>query len=83
MRIKSLGQPVLGGSSGVGTGQHFHHVGLGLVVLDDASGPAEIVAHQMRDEIETELPNTEVLIHVEPESSRRAPSESPAPFRAG
>jgi cation diffusion facilitator family transporter len=41
------------------------------------------LAHQLRDAIETELGDAEVLIHVEPESSRRDPAESPEPFRAG
>jgi ferrous-iron efflux pump FieF len=44
---------------------------------------AHEIAHQMRDAVETELGDAEVLIHMEPESSRRDPSESPQPFRAG
>jgi cation diffusion facilitator family transporter len=44
---------------------------------------AHELAHELRDTIESDLGNAEVLIHVEPESSRRDPSESPAPFRAG
>jgi len=44
---------------------------------------AHAVAHEMRDAIESELGNAEVLIHVEPESSRRDPAESPPAFRAG
>jgi cation diffusion facilitator family transporter len=44
---------------------------------------AHELAHELRDAIESDLGNAEVLIHVEPESSRRDPSESPAPFRAG
>jgi cation diffusion facilitator family transporter len=44
---------------------------------------AHELAHQLRDAIESELGNAEVLIHTEPESSRRDPSESPQAFRAG
>jgi cation diffusion facilitator family transporter len=44
---------------------------------------AHELAHQLRDAIEGELGDAEVLIHVEPESSRRDPSESPSQFRAG
>ena len=44
---------------------------------------AHEVAHDLRNAIEADLGNAEVLIHVEPESSRRDPSESPPAFRAG
>jgi cation diffusion facilitator family transporter len=44
---------------------------------------AHELAHQLRDAIESDLGNAEVLIHVEPESSRRDPAESPKEFRAG
>ena len=44
---------------------------------------AHELAHDLRDAIESELGDAEVLIHVEPESSRRDPSESPSAFRAG
>jgi len=44
---------------------------------------AHDLAHELRDAIETDLGNAEVLIHVEPESSRRDPAESPREFRAG
>jgi cation diffusion facilitator family transporter len=44
---------------------------------------AHELAHDLRDAIESDLGDAEVLIHVEPESSRRDPSESPPPFRAG
>jgi cation diffusion facilitator family transporter len=44
---------------------------------------AHDLAHQLRDAIESELGDAEVLIHVEPESSRRDPADSPEPFRAG
>jgi cation diffusion facilitator family transporter len=44
---------------------------------------AHAVAHEIRDGIESDLGSAEVLIHVEPESSRRDPSESPRAFRAG
>lgn len=44
---------------------------------------AHELAHALRDAIEAELGNAEVLIHVEPETSRRDPKESPEPYRAG
>jgi cation diffusion facilitator family transporter len=45
---------------------------------------AHEVAHLMRDEVETELPNTEVLIHVEPETSVRSPNDAAhGPYRSG
>jgi cation diffusion facilitator family transporter len=45
---------------------------------------AHELAHQMRAEIEAELRRAEVLIHVEPETSVRDPSqERSGPFRAG
>jgi cation diffusion facilitator family transporter len=44
---------------------------------------AHEVAHRLRDAIESELGDSEVLIHMEPESSRRDPAESPHPYRAG
>jgi cation diffusion facilitator family transporter len=44
---------------------------------------AHELAHQLRDAIESELGNAEVLIHVEPESSRRDPSAEPSQYRAG
>jgi cation diffusion facilitator family transporter len=44
---------------------------------------AHELAHQLRDAIEAELGNAEVLIHVEPESSRHDPSELPRAFRSG
>jgi cation diffusion facilitator family transporter len=44
---------------------------------------AHELAHELRDAIETGVGNAEVLIHTEPESSRRDPSESPRAFRAG
>jgi len=44
---------------------------------------AHEVGHQLRDAIEADLGDAEVLIHTEPESSRRDPSESPRAFRAG
>jgi cation diffusion facilitator family transporter len=42
---------------------------------------AHSLAHQLRDAIESELPNAEVLIHVEPEGSVRDPAGEP--YRAG
>jgi cation diffusion facilitator family transporter len=44
---------------------------------------AHALAHQLRDAIEAELRDAEVLIHVEPESSRHDPREMPKPYRAG
>ena len=45
---------------------------------------AHELAHRMRDEIEAEVPHSEVLIHVEPETSLRAPEEArKGPYRAG
>jgi cation diffusion facilitator family transporter len=44
---------------------------------------AHSLAHQLRDAIEGELRDAEVLIHVEPESSRHDPKAMPKPYRAG
>ena len=45
---------------------------------------AHELAHQMRDSIEAEIPNSEVLIHAEPETSFREPDDSDSgPFRSG
>ena len=44
---------------------------------------AHELAHELRNAIETDLGNAEVLIHVEPESSRHDPAQSPREFRAG
>jgi cation diffusion facilitator family transporter len=44
---------------------------------------AHEVAHRLRDAIESDLGDAEVLIHVEPESSKHDPEESPSAFRAG
>jgi cation diffusion facilitator family transporter len=44
---------------------------------------AHSLAHQLRDAIEGELADAEVLIHVEPETSRHDPKEMPKPYRAG
>lgn len=45
---------------------------------------AHEIAHQMRDEVEAEIPGTEVLIHVEPETSVREPEHaSHGPYRSG
>lgn len=44
---------------------------------------AHELAHELRNAIEADLGNAEVLIHVEPESSRHDPAESPSEFRAG
>jgi cation diffusion facilitator family transporter len=44
---------------------------------------AHELAHRMRDEIATNLPNAEILIHVEPETSVRPPLDDSGPYRAG
>lgn len=45
---------------------------------------AHELAHRMRDAIEAEIPQSDVLIHAEPETSFHAPEESgEGPFRAG
>jgi cation diffusion facilitator family transporter len=45
---------------------------------------AHDLAHLLRDEIERRIPNSEVLIHVEPEASLHPPGEPPAgPLRGG
>jgi cation diffusion facilitator family transporter len=45
---------------------------------------AHELAHRMRDSIEAEIPNSEVLIHAEPETSFREPDDSRSgPFRSG
>jgi cation diffusion facilitator family transporter len=45
---------------------------------------AHELAHRMRDSIERTLPDAEVLIHVEPETSFRSPDQQRSgPFRAG
>ena len=44
---------------------------------------AHELAHALRDAIEAELGDAEVLIHVEPESSRHDPAKMPKPYRAG
>ena len=44
---------------------------------------AHALAHKLRDEIEAELKDAEVLIHVEPETSRQDPATSPEQYRAG
>jgi divalent metal cation (Fe/Co/Zn/Cd) transporter len=44
---------------------------------------AHSLAHQLRDAIEGELGDAEVLIHVEPEASARDPATEPKHYRAG
>ena len=44
---------------------------------------AHSLAHTLRDAIEAELGNAEVLIHVEPEASVQDPGSSPEQYRAG
>jgi divalent metal cation (Fe/Co/Zn/Cd) transporter len=44
---------------------------------------AHALAHTLRDAIESELKDAEVLIHVEPETTKRDPATEPKPFRAG
>ncbi len=44
---------------------------------------AHELAHEMRDSIERSIPRSDVLIHVEPETSLREPGEDLGPYRAG
>ena len=44
---------------------------------------AHSLAHDLRNAIEGEMRDSEVLIHVEPESSRRDPASEPEHYRAG
>jgi cation diffusion facilitator family transporter len=45
---------------------------------------AHALAHRLRDAIEAEFPDSEVLIHVEPEGAKRDPAtEETQPYRAG
>jgi len=44
---------------------------------------AHELAHVMRDSIETAIPNSDVLIHAEPETSYREPAEGEGPYRSG
>jgi cation diffusion facilitator family transporter len=44
---------------------------------------AHELAHAMRAEIEAEIPNAEVLIHAEPETSFHDPDRDRSPYRAG
>ena len=44
---------------------------------------AHELAHVMRDSIETAIPNSDVLIHAEPETSYREPGEGEGPYRSG
>jgi cation diffusion facilitator family transporter len=45
---------------------------------------AHELAHRMRDSIEAEIPNSEVLIHAEPETSFREPDDAESgPYRSG
>ena len=45
---------------------------------------AHELAHLMRDEIEAEIPQADVLIHAEPETSFRTPDDGrEGPFRSG
>jgi cation diffusion facilitator family transporter len=44
---------------------------------------AHDLAHAMRASIESDIPGAEVLIHAEPETSFREPSEQPGPYRSG
>jgi cation diffusion facilitator family transporter len=44
---------------------------------------AHELAHAMRDEIEAAIPRSEVLIHVEPETSFRGPEGAGGPYRSG
>ena len=45
---------------------------------------AHAVAHRVREAIEGEVPQSDVLIHVEPEESVRPPEQAArGPYRAG
>jgi len=44
---------------------------------------AHDLAHEMRAAIEAAVPGAEVLIHTEPETSFRDPSDDPGPYRSG
>lgn len=44
---------------------------------------AHRLGHELRDAITAEMPNADVLIHVEPEGSYRDPEEAPGPLRRG
>jgi len=44
---------------------------------------AHRLAHQLRDAIAEEVPNADVLIHVEPEGSLRGPGDEAGPLRHG
>jgi divalent metal cation (Fe/Co/Zn/Cd) transporter len=45
---------------------------------------AHSLAHRLRSAIEAEIPDSEVLIHVEPEGAVRSPAaRDTAPYRAG
>jgi cation diffusion facilitator family transporter len=44
---------------------------------------AHAAGHALRDAIEAELRDAEVLVHVEPEASKRDPATEPKPYRAG
>ena len=44
---------------------------------------AHRLAHELRDAITAELPNADVLIHVEPEDSYRGPEDEAGPLRHG
>jgi cation diffusion facilitator family transporter len=44
---------------------------------------AHALAHALRDAIEGEVADSEVLIHVEPEASKHDPADSPEQYRAG
>ena len=59
MRVECLGEPLLGRNFRIRTSQHLGDVGLGLVILNHAAGPAEIVADKMGDELDERLPVVE------------------------
>jgi len=44
---------------------------------------AHSLAHDLRDAIESEVHNAEVMIHLEPEASKQDPGKSPRHYRAG
>ncbi len=60
-----------------------HYVDLHVQFRDGTTlERAHELAHELRNAIERELPRVEVLIHVEPEASRKDPTDT-GPFRAG
>ena len=53
---KCLGEPLLRGQFRIGAREHLYDFRLGLVVLDNAACSAQIVSHQMRNQLHEGLP---------------------------